>query len=118
MATVFNENPHTANFLLSEGNGEISRENVKFKKDAAVYLPGTVVKITAGVAARAVAADTADLAVCYATYDAAAADVDGVIIARDAEVCIEGLVFEAGINDAAKKKATVAALAKSGIIGR
>jgi hypothetical protein len=116
---AINENPHTANFLLSEGNGEISRENVKFKKGSK-YLPGTVVKLVAGVAQTAVAADTADLAVCYATYDltAATADTAGVVIARDAEVCIEGLVFDAGINDATKKAATVAALAKSNIIGR
>lgn len=58
--TVFNEGKHTGEFLLSEGNGSISRETVTISSAAAALVPGTVLgKITLGaVTSAAVAGNT------------------------------------------------------------
>ncbi len=58
--TVLNEGKHTGEFLLSEGNGSISRETVTIAAAASALVPGTVLgKITLGAAtAAAVAGNT------------------------------------------------------------
>jgi len=58
--TVLNEGKHTGEFLLSEGNGSISRETVTISSAAAALVPGTVLgKITLGaVTSAAVAGNT------------------------------------------------------------
>lgn len=55
--TVLNEGKHTGEFLLSEGNGSISRETVTISSAAAALVPGTVLgKITLGAVTSAAAA--------------------------------------------------------------
>lgn len=114
--TVFTEGKHTAEFLLSEGNGSISREQVTIAAAAGALAAGTVVgKITASgkyVAYDAAATDGSESAagVLYAAVADSAADQEAVIVARAAEV----LGAELTGNDAAG----TAALAGLGIIVR
>jgi hypothetical protein len=90
--TVLTEGKHTAEFILSEGNGSISREEVTIAAAAGALAAGTVVgKITASgkyVAYSNAAADGSEVAagVLYRAVPDAAADQGAVIIARSAEV--------------------------------
>jgi hypothetical protein len=90
--TVFTEGKHTAEFLLSEGNGSISREQVTIAAAAGALVPGTLVgKITASgkyVAYSNAASDGSEVAagITYAAVPDLAADQKAVIIARNAEV--------------------------------
>lgn len=90
--TTLTEGKHTAEFLLSEGNGSISREQVTIAAAAAALVPGTLVgKITASgkyVAYSNAASDGSEVAagVLYAAVADSASDQKAVIIARDAEV--------------------------------
>jgi hypothetical protein len=86
------EGNHTAEFLLSEGNGEISREQVIVAAAAGALVAGTVVgKITASgkyVAYNNAATDGSQAAagVLYAAAPDLTVDQKAVIIARQAEV--------------------------------
>ena len=99
------EGKHTAEFLLSEGNGSISREQVVISSTAAAMVPGTVVgKITATgeyVAYSNAANDGSEVAtgVLYAGVADSAADQRAVIIARHAEVIASELT---GLDTAGK----------------
>lgn len=102
---ALNEGKHTAEFLLSEGNGSISREQVVISSTAAAMVPGTVVgKVTASgeyVAYSNAASDGSEVAagVLYAAVKDSAADQKAVIIARYAEVIESELT---GIDSAGK----------------
>lgn len=82
----------TGEFLLSEGNGSISREQVTISSTAGALVAGTVMgKITATgeyVAYSNAAADGSEVAagVLYANVPDSTADQKAVIIARHAEV--------------------------------
>jgi hypothetical protein len=101
------EGKHTAEFLLSEGNGSISREQVTIAAAAAALVPGTLVgKITASgkyAAYNNGASDGTEVAagVLYAAAPDSAADQKAVIIARDAEVMASALTGSdtAGVAD-------------------
>jgi len=86
------EGKHTGEFLLSEGNGSISREEVTIAAAAGALVPGTVLgKITTSgkyVAYNNAAADGSEVAaaVLYAAAPDLAVDQDAVVIARQAEV--------------------------------
>ena len=86
------EGKHTAEFLLSEGNGSISREQVTIAASAGAMVPGRVVgKITASgkyAEYNNAASDGTEVAagVLYATVKDSTADQKAVIIARQAEV--------------------------------
>lgn len=90
--TVFTEGKHTAEFLLSEGNGSISREQVTIAAAAGALVPGTLLgKITASgkyVAYSNAASDGSEVAVAitYAAVPDLAVDQKAVVIARQAEV--------------------------------
>jgi hypothetical protein len=90
--TVFTEGKHTAEFLLSEGNGSISREQVTIAAAAAALPAGTVLgKLTSGgqyVAYSNAASDGSQTAagILYAAVPDAAAPQKATIIARSAEV--------------------------------
>ena len=90
--TVFTEGKHTGEFLLSEGNGSISREQVTIAAAASAMVPGTVLgKITASgkyVAYSNAASDGSEVAVgiLYAAVPDSASDQKAVIFARHAEV--------------------------------
>jgi len=89
---ALNEGKHAGEFLLSEGNGDISREQVTIAAAAGALVPGTVLgKITASgkyVAYSNAASDGSEVAagiVFYAVPDSAA-DQTVLAIVRSAEV--------------------------------
>ena len=92
------EGKHAGEFLLSEGNGTISRESVVIAAAAGAIAAGTLLgKITASgkyVAYSNVAADGSQTAVgiAYDNIDDLATDQKATIIARDAEVTGASLV--------------------------
>lgn len=120
--TVLTEGMHTAEFLVSEGNGHISREVVTIAAGADLE-PCTVLgKITASgkyVQVDPAAADGSEVAaaVLYAAAKAATADATEVAIVRHAEVNSLALVWPTGITDP-EKAAAVAELAAASIIVR
>jgi hypothetical protein len=89
---TLSEGKHTGEFILSEGNGTISREEVTIAAAAPAMVAGTVVgKITASgkyTVYSDAAGDGTQVAagVLYTNVADAAADQKAVIIARDAEV--------------------------------
>lgn len=91
MATL-NEGKHSAEFLLTEGVGNISREEVTIAAAAGAMVPGTLVgKITASskyAAYNNSASDGTEVAagVLYHGVADKAVDQKAVIIARHAEV--------------------------------
>ena len=92
MTTSFTEGAHAAEFLLSEGNGTISREKITIVAAAAAMAAGTVLgKITASgkyAAYNNAASDGTEAAagVLYAGVPDSASDQNAVAIVRDAEL--------------------------------
>lgn len=95
--TPFVEGNHTAEYLLSEGNGSISREEVTVAAAAGAMVSGTVVgKITASgkyVAYNNAAADGSEVAagILYTACPDVAVDQKAVIHARQCEVMADRL---------------------------
>lgn len=124
MSTVFTEGRHPGEFLLTEGNGQISREVGIIVSGSGVIAPGTVLgRITASgklAPSPATGSDGSESAVAVALYgcDATSADQKVAIIARSAEVKADALVFASSVNDAAKRTAKATQLAAAGIIVR
>lgn len=89
--TVFTEGKHTGEFILSEGNGSISRDQIVLAPTAARLEAGTVLgKLTNG---KYVPYDNAGtggaevaVAVLYAAAPESASDQPAVAITRSAEV--------------------------------
>jgi hypothetical protein len=114
-------------FVLSEGNGKISRDVVTIKAGAGKLEPGTVLgeitadeKYVASPAAQVEGSEGAETAKAILAYkvDATDEDVEAVVIARHAEVKEPMLVFDASVNDANKTAAKLAQLAAVSIIAR
>lgn len=90
--SVISEGKHTAEFLLSEGNGSISREKIVISSTASAMVPGTVLgKVTASgeyVAYSNAASDGSEVAagILYRGVPDSAADQFAVGIMRHAEV--------------------------------
>ncbi len=109
----------TGEFLLSEGNGTISREAVTVVSGQVLVAGQVVGKVTASGKYAAFDNDAADgtevaAGVLYAGVADLAADQPGVIIARDAEVAGVHLTWDAA-NDAAAITAGKADLKAIGI---
>ncbi|USE38048.1 head decoration protein [Endozoicomonas sp. SCSIO W0465] len=107
--SVKTESAYTAEFLVSEGNNSISREQVAIAANLALE-PGTVVGKETATGdykpldpAAANGTETA-AGVLYAGKTTDASGGNGVIIARLAEVVDSLLVWPAGITD--EQKAT------------
>jgi hypothetical protein len=103
--TILQESTHTAEFLLSEGNGQISRQVVVLGANAAILPAGQLLgKLSAGGAyvaydpAAATGAETV-VAILYARAPIAVAARDATVIARSAEVASALLV---GLDAAAR----------------
>lgn len=119
--------PRALAFVLSEGNGMISREVVTIASGAGKLDPGTVLgEITASkkfVSSPAVevvdqeGAETASAILAYGV-DATSADVEAVVIRRHAEVKDPMLIFDASVNDDTKRAAKLTQLAAATIIAR
>lgn len=111
-------------FLLSEGNGSISRDVVTILSGSGVLEPGTVLgKVTASgkyKPATATGTDGAETAIAVLTerVDTSSADAEAVVISRLAEVKRPMLVFGATIADASTEGAAVAQLSAATIIAR
>lgn len=124
MSTVFTEGRHPGEFLLIEGNGQISREAAVIVSGSGVIAPGTVLgKISASgkfAPSPATGTDGSESAVAIALHgcDATSADQKIAIIARSAEVKADSLLFHSTVNDAAKKAAKATQLAAVGVIVR
>lgn len=128
--TVLNEGRHPGEFLMSEANRQRSRDNITIVAGSGIIAPGTVLgKYTSGAnagkysAAPAAAADPDvgnQTAVAVALYgcDATSADAEIAIISRDAEVNVNALVYDASVDNDAKKLTKRAQLAAVGIIAR
>lgn len=112
MPTIY-EGPHAAQFILTEANGQRSRDNVEIPVGQ-VFLPGTI--LAAGVPAMS----GADLAIAIYGADTTAADAEPVKIAcivRDAEVNRHAMAWPDGTTEA-QIGAAATALAAQGIIVR
>ena len=117
-------------FVLSEGNGSISRDVVTIVQGAGKLEPGTVLGRFTGGANEGkytpsinVAADPdvgQQVAVAVLAYgvDATSDDAEAVVIARHAEVKIGMLFYHSSVDDATKRAAKVAQLAAVDIIAR
>lgn len=99
---MLTEKRHAGDFLLSEGDGHFSRDNVTIVSGTAAMQAGTVVgKITATGKYKQYdnqAGDGSEVAagVLYDNVDASAADVAACIINRTAEVASDLLVWPDG----------------------
>lgn len=125
--TTLTEGRHTAEFILSEGNGNVSRDNVTLEggfTDAGVIKAGTVLgKLTSGghyVISPNSGADGSQTAVAILidNVDVTDADVVAAVIARNAEVNGDCLEFDSTVDDADKKATKATQLAAVGIIVR
>lgn len=125
--TTLTEGRHTAEFILSEGNGQISRGNVTLEggfTDAGVIVAGTVLgKLTSGgkyVISPNSGSDGSQTAVAILidNVDVTDADVVAAVILRDAEVNGDCLVFDSTVDDGTKEATKATQLAAVGIIVR
>ena len=119
--TVKTESVHTGEFLVSEGNNSISREQVPLAADLAL-LPGTVLGKNASdiyLPLNTAADDGTQVAagVLYSATTTGAAGGQGVIVTRLAEVVESLLIFPDGISDEEKATA-IDQLAAQDIITR
>ena len=122
--TVLIEGLHPGAFLMSEANGQRSRENIIIESGAGIIAPGTVLgKVTASgkyIASAIGAADGSETPAAINIYgaDASASDTAVSAIVRDAEVSGHCLVYHADRDQPAEKDAANAALGALGIIVR
>jgi hypothetical protein len=122
--TVLIEGRHPGEFLMTEANGQRSRENITIASGAGIIAPGTLLgKVAASgkfVASAVGATDGSQTAVSVAIYgcDATSADAAIAAIVRDAEVNGHVLSYHADRDQAAEKASAKADLAGVGIIVR
>ena len=122
--TVLTEGRHPGEFLMTEANGQRSRDSITIASGAGIIAPGTVLgKITASgryLASAAGATDGSETAVAIALYgcDATTRDVEIAAITRDAEVNGKILTWHPDRDQAAEKAAARADLASVGIMLR
>ena len=122
--TVLIETRHPAEFILSEANGQRSREAITIASGAGIIAAGTVLgKVTATgkyLASALGATDGSQTPAAIAIYgaDASASDVSVSAIVRDAEVNGNCLTDHADRDQPAEKTAANTALATLGVIVR
>ena len=122
--TVLLETRHPGEFLLSEANGQRSRETITLASGAGILAAGTVLgKVTASgkyVASAVGASDGSQVPAAVNLYgaDASFADVAVAAIVRDAELNGKCLTYHADRDQPAEKAAANAALSGLGIIVR
>ena len=120
------EGQHAGEFIVSEGNGSISREAGTLLTDADMYVDGTVlVDDAAGKLARltgdagALGTGVEIAGILIGNWDASAGDIAGVpYLARLAEVNDAELTYPEESTAGGEKDAAVAALATLNIITR
>jgi hypothetical protein len=125
MSQTFTEPKCVGDVLLDEGDHYYSRKTLTIVTGQAAVLPiGAVLgKITASgkftkhVNGAADGTQTA-AAVLIEETDARTADAKAICIVRDAIVTEQGLVWDASVNDAAKRLAAKTQLEAAGIVVR
>ena len=122
LSKVLNQGVRPGEFLLSHAERTRSLENVTITGGAPVTAGSVMGKVTAGgsfVPLDTAAVDGSEGAagIVLYNYDATDADVEGVMVVRDAEVIGDALIWPDGIA-AGDKTAAIAALADLGIIVR
>jgi len=123
MSIIKDEGVYAGEFLISEGEGSISRDAIVVASGKGILEAGAVLgKITASgkyAAYNNAAADGTQTAVgvLYAKVDATSADASAVAITRLAEVKNDLLVYLSG-QDAASKTDAIADLKLVNIIAR
>lgn len=121
--TTLTESTHAAEFLVSEGNGTLSREVVTIASGSGVITAGMVLgKITASGKYKPYDDDNVDgsetaAAIAYDGVDATSADKKVTVIFRNAEVRSASLQW-AATNDATDKTNGLADLVAKNIIPR
>ena len=123
MATLTEQLPHAGGFLIEEGNGDISREEITVASGEGKLRTGTVLaKLSA--TGKHVAYDNAGTdgfetasAILFDDVDATSADAAGVAIVRLATVNTAELTWKTGLVDA-DKAAGLADLAALNVIAR
>jgi hypothetical protein len=119
---VITEGPYAGEFLVSEGNGRISRDTITVLSGQTLQ-PGAVLgKVTASGKYKALAPAADDgseaaAAILYGAVDASGGDAEGVAVLRLAEVNAAELVWPEGI-EAAEKATALGELAALNIIAR
>lgn len=124
---TFTEKPRALAFVLSEGNGYVSREILTIASGAGKLEAGAVLgKITASGKhtfsphASTAGIEGAETAVAILGYpvDATSADVQVTCITNDAEVKDPMLIVHATVNDATKRNTKLTQLRAVGIKAR
>jgi hypothetical protein len=99
---VLNEGRYAGEFLVSEGNGKISRETITVLSGQTLQAAAVLGKTASGKykVLDPAAVDGSEVAagILYDAVDASAADAEGVAIVRLAEVNAAELVWPAGIT--------------------
>jgi hypothetical protein len=116
------EGRYAGEFVVSEGNGSISRETVTVLSGQNLEAAAILGKVTASGKYRALNPAGADgsqtaAGILYDAVDASAADTEGVAIVRLAEVNAAELVWPAGISGGQKTTA-LGQLAALNIVAR
>jgi hypothetical protein len=104
------EGQHAGEFIVSEGNGTISRETITVLSGETLEAGAVLGKVTASgkykeLDPAAVDGSEAAAAILYDAVDASAADTEGVAILRLAEVHAGELVWPDGITPTEKTTA-------------
>lgn len=124
---TFTESARPLAFLLSEANGLLSRDTVTIASGAGKLEAGTALgqvtaskKYVASPHTEVAGIEGAETAVAVLAYpvDATAADVEAVVVNKDAEAKAPMLVFHASVNDATKRNAKLTQLRSVGIKAR
>lgn len=119
--------PRALAFVLSEGNGLISRDVVTIASGAGKLEPGTVLgqvtaskKFVSSPNASVEGSEGAETAKAILAYgvDATDADVEAVVVSRHAEVKVPMLVFHASVDNDTKRGTKLSQLATATIIAR
>ena len=116
------EKNRTGDFLLSEGNGSYSRENIVVASGQNLQAGTVLSTVTASGEATALAPagdDGSEVAtgILWANTNATDADTAAVAIQRAAEVKADALIWPAGIT-APQKTTAIAQLSELGIVLR
>lgn len=121
------EGPRNLAFILSEGNGKISRDVVTIASGAGKLAPGTILGIVTASkkywpspnasVEGSEGAETAKAVLAYGV-DATSEDVEAVIVSRQAEVKQPMLIFHASVDNDTKRATKLSQLAAVSIIAR
>lgn len=117
--TTFNEDRHAGEFILSEANGNRSRENGTVLSGQDLKAGEIIMDNGAGkIVAFVVGTGNTVLGILITKVDATGGDVEAAYIARDAEVVGSDLTYEEESTAGGEQAAANAGLADLGIIVR